>query len=81
MGLAYSHVDIDAPTVNAYFSSDGGSTQPNGRNWQAWKLDNVEVNARYRFTHTSTQAHFSSTVGRFNPKSHQLSSRLNYEDA
>ncbi|WP_322048984.1 porin [Paraburkholderia sp. J67] len=87
VGLAYSHVDVYDPSANAYFSADGGPTQPAGGSWQAWKFDNVEVNARYQFTHalylggayTYTQAHLSSTTGSFNPKWHQLSLKLNYD--
>ncbi|MFP3740246.1 porin, partial [Burkholderia sp. SIMBA_019] len=75
------------PTANAYFTSDGGSTQPAGGTWHAWKFDNVEVNALYHFTHalylggayTYTQANLTSNVGSFRPKWHQVSLKLNYD--
>ncbi|CAM2152912.1 putative porin [Paraburkholderia tropica] len=87
LGIAYSHVDVYDPTANAYFTSDGGSTQPAGGTWHAWKFDNVEVNALYHFTHalylggayTYTQANLTSNVGSFRPKWHQVSLKLNYD--
>lgn len=84
VGLAYSHVDVYAPTSNAYFT---GTTQPAGGTWNAWKFDNFEMSGLYHFTpalylgacYTYTQAQLSSTVGKFDPKWHQLSMKLNYD--
>ncbi|AOJ87234.1 hypothetical protein WS87_11390 [Burkholderia sp. MSMB0856] len=84
VGFAYSHVDVYDPTSNAYFT---GTTQPAGGAWTAWKFDNFEVNGLYHFTpslylgaaYTYTQARVASTVGAFNPKWHQLSTKLNYD--
>ncbi|MBB2930414.1 porin [Paraburkholderia silvatlantica] len=87
LGFAYSHVDVYDPTANAYFTSDGGNTQPAGGVWHAWKFDNFEVSALYHFTHalylggayTYTQAHLTASTGSYNPKWHQLSLKLNYD--
>ncbi|WP_321855134.1 porin [Paraburkholderia tropica] len=41
VGFAYSHVDVDDPTANAYVSDIGGNA------WKSWKFDNFELNGQY----------------------------------
>jgi predicted porin len=80
VSLAYSHVDVTAPTANAYAPNIGTQT------WTSWKFDNIEINGTYFFTpafsligaYTFTHGRFESTTGSDSPNWHQVALMLNY---
>ncbi len=82
--FAWSHVDVYAPTANAYFTSAGFA--PPGGQWNSWKFDNFEINGQYDITpatwfgasYTYTMAHLHSTETSYLPRYHQITAILGY---
>ncbi|MBU9167366.1 porin [Burkholderia gladioli] len=82
LSAAYSHVDVDDPESNLYFTN-----QPAARSQNAWKFDNFEVNGQYFFqpdfwfgaAYTYTRAHVDTVTGNGSPSWQQLSMMLDYD--
>ena len=82
VSLAYSHVDVDNPTSNAYFTN-----QPAAGSQLSWKFDNFEINGQYFFVrnfwlglaYTYTRAHVVTTTGQHVPDWNQVSMMLDYD--
>jgi predicted porin len=80
VALTYSHVDVTAPTANAYAPDIG--TQA----WTSWKFDNIEVNGTYFLSsalslvgsYAFTHGQLESTSGSNSPNWHQIAFMMNY---
>lgn len=85
LGFGFSHVEVNDPTYNAYFTSVG--TQPAGGRWSSWKFDNFDINGQYTIrpdislgaSYTFTYGRLDSTIGNYSPKWHQLALMLDYD--
>ncbi|MFP3247101.1 MAG: porin, partial [Paraburkholderia sp.] len=83
--FAYSHVDVYEPTGSSYLPP--AATQPAGGSWKSWKFDNFEANGQFYFrpdfwfgaSYTFTRATLESSVGRFEPRWHQIALMLDYD--
>jgi len=80
VALAYSHVDVYAPTVISSVANIGTQS------WSSWKFDNIEINGQYFFApdlsligaYTFTHGNLKKAAGATSQNWNQVALMLNY---